>query len=87
MRYKTRSAFLSFLCVIYIFLLAEIGDGCSFDLDLPLECDDEYWEDGFKQPPDKPSSITFFNCYLGLIDILAYAMRLIVSMALFSEGL
>ncbi|KAF8187484.1 hypothetical protein BJ912DRAFT_969930 [Pholiota molesta] len=47
------------------------------DLDLPLECDDEYWENGFKQPPDKPSSITFFNCYLGLIDILAYAMRLI----------
>ncbi|KAF9479050.1 hypothetical protein BDN70DRAFT_985124 [Pholiota conissans] len=49
----------------------------DFDLDLPLECDDEYWEHGFKQPPDKPSSIAFFNCYLGLIDILAYAMRLI----------
>lgn len=51
----------------------------SFDLDLPLECDDEYWEQGFQQPVDKPSSISFFNCYLRLIDILAYAMRLIVS--------
>ncbi|KJA27601.1 hypothetical protein HYPSUDRAFT_34708 [Hypholoma sublateritium FD-334 SS-4] len=49
----------------------------DFDLDLPLECDDEYWEHGFQQPPDKPSSISFFNCYLRLIDILAYAMRLI----------
>ena len=51
----------------------------SFDLDLPLECDDEYWDNEFQQPPDKPSSITFFNCFLRLMDILAYAMRLIVS--------
>ncbi|KAF8149482.1 fungal-specific transcription factor domain-containing protein [Crassisporium funariophilum] len=51
----------------------------DFDLDLPLECDDEYWELGFKQPSGKPSSITFFNCYLRLMDILAYAMRLIYS--------
>ena len=58
--------------------LRELNFG-SFDLDLPLECDDEYWEHGFQQPEDKPSSISFFNCYLRLIDILAYAMRLIVS--------
>ena len=50
----------------------------SFDLDFPLECDDEFWEDGFQQPSRKPSSIAFFNCYLRLLDILAYAMRLIV---------
>lgn len=50
----------------------------SFDLDLPLECDDEYWDNGFQQPADKPSSISFFNTYIRLVDILAYAMRLIV---------
>lgn len=55
----------------------------SFDLDLPIECDDEYWESSdpngrFKQPAGKPSSIAFFNCYLSLMDILAYAMRAIV---------
>ncbi|KAF8971208.1 fungal-specific transcription factor domain-containing protein [Flammula alnicola] len=49
----------------------------DFDLDLPLECDDEYWEHGFQQPPGKPSSIAFFNCYLRLLDIMSYAMRLI----------
>ncbi|KAF9446214.1 hypothetical protein P691DRAFT_733649 [Macrolepiota fuliginosa MF-IS2] len=54
----------------------------DFDLDLPIECDDEYWEqsdpnDSFKQPEGKPSSIAFFNCYLSLMDILAYAMRAI----------
>jgi len=50
----------------------------SFDLDLPLEVDDEYWDDGFVQPEGKPSSIAYFNSYLGLMDILAYAMRWIV---------
>ncbi|KAH9484876.1 ABC-transporter-regulating transcription factor [Psilocybe cubensis] len=64
------------------FISAGSGRPCGlqdedFDLDLPLEVDDEYWENGFKQPADKPSSITFFNCYLRLMDILAYAMRLI----------
>ncbi|KAF8971207.1 fungal-specific transcription factor domain-containing protein [Flammula alnicola] len=49
----------------------------DFDLDLPLECDDEYWERGFQQPAGKPSSIAFFNCYLRLLDIMAYAMRLV----------
>ena len=56
----------------------------SFDLDLPLECDDEYWthpdpEQAFKQPPGKPSAITFFNCYIRLHQILAFALRTIVS--------
>ncbi|KAG6849642.1 hypothetical protein H0H93_006646 [Arthromyces matolae] len=52
------------------------------DVDLPIECDDEYWEHSdpaiaFTQPPDKPSSISFFNCYIRLMDIMAYAMRAI----------
>lgn len=55
----------------------------SFDLDLPLECDDEFWEpddhgSAFKQPPDRPSTITYFNCFLRLQQILGSAMRTIV---------
>ncbi|KAG6853776.1 hypothetical protein C0991_001487 [Blastosporella zonata] len=54
------------------------------DVDLPIECDDEYWDDinpslSFQQPPDKPSVIAYFNCYIKLMDILAYAMRAIYS--------
>ncbi|KAJ3561273.1 hypothetical protein NP233_g10294 [Leucocoprinus birnbaumii] len=54
----------------------------DFDLELPIDCDDEYWDHPdpskrFKQPEGKPSSISFFNCYLSLMDILAYAMRAI----------
>ena len=55
----------------------------SFDIDLPTECDDEYWtnpdpEQAFKQPPGKPSKVAFFNCFVRLHQILAFAMRTIV---------
>ena len=60
-----------------------IKDFFSFDLDLPIECDDEYWDNEFQQPSGKPSSITYFNCFLRLMDIFAYAMRLIVSQVSF----
>jgi hypothetical protein len=48
-----------------------------------LECDDEYWENpdpelAFKQPPDEPSTVTFFNCYLQLGAIMGYALCTIV---------
>ncbi|KIJ14786.1 hypothetical protein PAXINDRAFT_78504 [Paxillus involutus ATCC 200175] len=54
----------------------------DFDLDLPVECDDEYWEDpnpeqAFKQPPDKPSTMSFFISFLKLNHILAFALRTI----------
>ncbi|OCH86476.1 hypothetical protein OBBRIDRAFT_737959 [Obba rivulosa] len=56
----------------------------DFDLDLPIECDDEYWfhsdpKQAFKQPPGKPSIITYFNCFLRLKQILAFALRTIYS--------
>lgn len=56
----------------------------SFDLDHPLEVDDEYWETPdsaptFKQPADKPAKVAFFNCYLKLNQILAFALRTIAS--------
>lgn len=56
----------------------------SFDLDLPADCDDEYWAptgEGvpFKQPPSIPSSITFFNLLHKLNQIAILATRTIVS--------
>ncbi|KAF9010743.1 hypothetical protein BDQ17DRAFT_1346842, partial [Cyathus striatus] len=49
----------------------------DFDLDLPVDCDDEYWDQGFIQPLGKPSTMSFFIYYIKLTDILAYAMRVI----------
>lgn len=56
----------------------------DFDLDYPVDCDDEYWdhpdpEQSFKQPPGKPSKITFFIVYLKLLQVLAFALRTIYS--------
>ncbi|KAF7306003.1 hypothetical protein HMN09_00754800 [Mycena chlorophos] len=47
----------------------------DFDQDYPIECDDEYWDkpgpDNFRQPPEKPSQLTYFNCLLKLLEIQA----------------
>ncbi|KAJ7495878.1 putative fungal-specific transcription factor [Mycena galericulata] len=47
----------------------------DFDQELPLECDDEFWDlpepHSFKQPKDKPSSIEYFNCYAKVLEIQA----------------
>ncbi|KAH9851368.1 fungal-specific transcription factor domain-containing protein [Lenzites betulinus] len=56
----------------------------DFDVEPPIECDDEYWETGdpatdFKQPAGKPSTVTFLNCHNQLLQILAFAMRTIYS--------
>lgn len=56
----------------------------SFDVDFPVECDDEYWEHpdpekSFKQPLDQPSKISYFIAYLKLTQILAFALRTVVS--------
>ncbi|KAF7377505.1 Zn(2)-C6 fungal-type domain-containing protein [Mycena sanguinolenta] len=52
----------------------------DYDLDLPLEVDDEYWEHPdpdqmFKQPPGKPSLITYFNCHIRLSELLGSTLR------------
>ena len=54
------------------------------DLGLPIECDDEYWlssdsERPFQQPRGKPSKICFFTNYIRLCQILAFAVRTVVS--------
>ncbi|KAJ7832688.1 fungal-specific transcription factor domain-containing protein, partial [Mycena olivaceomarginata] len=56
-----------------------LGRSCTtqhedIDADLPIECDDEFWENedparAFVQPAGKPSILTFFNCYLRLNNI------------------
>ena len=56
----------------------------SFDLDLPVDCDDEYWdhpdpEQRFKQPANKPSSVKSFILTIKLQQILAVSLRTIVS--------
>ncbi|KIM69740.1 hypothetical protein SCLCIDRAFT_19528 [Scleroderma citrinum Foug A] len=64
---------------------AALGRPCcsgeeDFDVDLPLEVDDEYWETedpqkAFQQPPGKPAKVAAFNSYLRLTKIAAYALR------------
>jgi hypothetical protein len=56
----------------------------SFDVDLPADCDDDYWENEnpllmFKQPPGKPSKVSFFISLIKVQQILASALRTIVS--------
>lgn len=68
---------------------SSLGRPCAiqeedFDLDLPTECDDEYWvhpdpEQAFKQPAGKPSVMSYFICFLKLNQILAFALRTIYS--------
>ncbi|KAL0564764.1 Gypsy retrotransposon integrase-like protein 1 [Marasmius crinis-equi] len=56
----------------------------DFDLDLPIECDDEYWEhpdpeQAWRQPAGKPSTISYFVSLLKLTKLLALALRTIYS--------
>lgn len=55
----------------------------SFDVDLPVECDDEYMEhpdpqQRFKQPAGKPSVISFFLTQIKLMRLLSFCLRTIV---------
>ncbi|KAE9390894.1 hypothetical protein BT96DRAFT_757021, partial [Gymnopus androsaceus JB14] len=56
----------------------------DFDLELPVECDDEYWEtesssQAFTQPPDRPSLVAFWNCYLKLVEIISFTRQSLYS--------
>ncbi|EKM58707.1 uncharacterized protein PHACADRAFT_253195 [Phanerochaete carnosa HHB-10118-sp] len=71
-------------------MCGSLGRPCTvqdedFDLDLPIECDDEYWvtEDpalAFKQPPGKPSKVSFFVRILRLGSLHAYTLRNLYSL-------
>ncbi|KAJ7187940.1 putative fungal-specific transcription factor [Mycena filopes] len=47
----------------------------DFDQDLPVDCDDEYWDvpgaRKFEQPKNKPSAMTYFIYYAKLLEIQA----------------
>ncbi|KAF9256400.1 hypothetical protein L218DRAFT_218513 [Marasmius fiardii PR-910] len=56
----------------------------DYDLEFPIECDDEYWEHSdpeqrFKQPSWKPCLLSGFVQVLKLADIFAFAQRTIYS--------
>ncbi|KAG8907760.1 hypothetical protein FRB99_002259 [Tulasnella sp. 403] len=54
----------------------------DIDVELPLEVDDEYYDDKTKQwtqPPDKPSAVAFFNHFIKLQRIAAYTLRTLYS--------
>ncbi|KIK67620.1 hypothetical protein GYMLUDRAFT_237846 [Collybiopsis luxurians FD-317 M1] len=58
--------------------------GDDFDLELPAECDDEYWENedpsqAFVQPPGVPSKLSFFIHYAKLLAIAGFAHRMLYS--------
>ncbi|KAJ7890934.1 fungal-specific transcription factor domain-containing protein [Mycena olivaceomarginata] len=71
-------------------LSMSLGRSCvtqyeDIDADLPIECDDEFWENEdpalvFVQPAGKPSLVTFFNCYLRLNNILAFGLKMLYSL-------
>ncbi|KAJ7138657.1 fungal-specific transcription factor domain-containing protein [Mycena filopes] len=58
----------------------------DFDVDLPTECDDEYWAgeelalasgEAWYQPPGAgPSRVSFFNAFMRLNNILALVLRI-----------
>ncbi|KAJ7662890.1 fungal-specific transcription factor domain-containing protein, partial [Mycena rosella] len=57
----------------------------DFDVELPIECDDEFWENVdpaqvFKQPVGKPSQIAYFNCFIRLNNILAFGLKIMYSL-------
>ncbi|KAF8639523.1 hypothetical protein AX17_001428 [Amanita inopinata Kibby_2008] len=56
----------------------------DFDIDLPVQCDDEYWEIDdtsvtFNQPPGQPSRIAAFVAQLKLCEILAFTQKTLYS--------
>ncbi|KAJ7830660.1 fungal-specific transcription factor domain-containing protein [Mycena olivaceomarginata] len=55
----------------------------DFDIDPPIECDDEYWEHPtrpFQQPAGVPSRVTFFNTLMRLNHILSLSLKILYSL-------
>ncbi|CAA7261683.1 unnamed protein product [Cyclocybe aegerita] len=81
----------AFWCLISIdrIMSSFLGRPCAindedFDVEYPIECDDEYWEtedpeQAFKQPLGKPCIITAFVCHLKMCEILAFTLRTLYS--------
>jgi hypothetical protein len=50
----------------------------SYDAELPIDCDDEYWEHGYQQPANQPSKVTYYILLLRLQRIQTAALRALV---------
>ncbi|KAF9256488.1 hypothetical protein L218DRAFT_966338 [Marasmius fiardii PR-910] len=84
----TKRAFWTMVLTDYT-ISAAYGRPCGihdeqFDLELPIECDDEYWDHpdpelAWRQPPGKPSTMAYFISLLKLTRILAMVLRSIYS--------
>jgi hypothetical protein len=48
----------------------------SYDVELPLEVDDEYWHCGFTQPPDQPSLLSYLGCLARLCEVITLVERI-----------
>ncbi|KAJ4477535.1 fungal-specific transcription factor domain-containing protein [Lentinula aciculospora] len=81
-----KRAFWVLVCMDRMFSTG-LGRPCAiqdedYDLDMPVECDDEYWEHPdpamrFRQPPGKPSTVSAFNAFIKLNVLLSIALRTI----------
>ncbi|KAJ7187374.1 fungal-specific transcription factor domain-containing protein, partial [Mycena filopes] len=77
----------AFWVLVYMDRLMSAGTGrpCAMeesdlDVELPIECDDEFWEHPtrpFEQPPGVPSRVTFFNTILKLSHLLAFSLKML----------
>ncbi|KAJ7211484.1 fungal-specific transcription factor domain-containing protein [Mycena haematopus] len=47
----------------------------NYNVEFPLEVDDEYWDRDFVQPSGKPSQLTYFVWHLKLCEIIGDATR------------
>ncbi|KAJ7793139.1 fungal-specific transcription factor domain-containing protein [Mycena olivaceomarginata] len=47
----------------------------DYDVEMPLEVDDEYWSRGFVQPLGKPSQLSYFVCRSRLCEIIEDVFR------------
>ncbi|EKM58716.1 uncharacterized protein PHACADRAFT_90910 [Phanerochaete carnosa HHB-10118-sp] len=84
-----KRAFWSLLSMEYGMCMV-MGRPCSlqdddFDVDYPVECDDEYWVNddpklAFKQPEGKPSSVTYFIWTLRQTRIAGSILRSLYSL-------
>ncbi|KAJ3915469.1 fungal-specific transcription factor domain-containing protein [Lentinula edodes] len=76
----------AFWCLVCIdtFMSSFLGrpkatNPADYDLDFPVDCDDEYWlqpgEQAFQQPTGKPSTVSSWIHFLKLLDIFGLAQR------------
>ncbi|KAI9429440.1 fungal-specific transcription factor domain-containing protein [Lactarius psammicola] len=79
------------LLMLDIWTSSSLGRPCamteeSHDVDLPIDCDDEYWENSdpalaFKQPRGKPSKVAHFIHLIKINLLHSHALRTIYSLS------